>query len=89
MSNKKKKPPTVIIRDFKAMREVDFFLRLHGHLPDDKCGASPLASCNYREDGIAINRANEPLIELRENPEFVQKEKEVQEAVKLYWDNKK
>ena len=71
------------------MKGNSFFERIHGHLPDDKCGASPLASCNYREGGMPINRANEPLVELRKNPEFVQKENEVQEAVKLHWDNKK
>ncbi len=86
--DKKKKPPLVIIKNF-PMKDNSFFKRIHGHLPDDKCGSSPLASCNYREDGMPINRANEPLIELRKNPEFAKKEKEVQDAVQLHWDNKK
>ncbi len=87
--DKKHKPPTVIIRDFNAMREVDFFKRIHGHLPDDKCGASPLGICKYREDGYPINRANKIVEELMKNPKFRKKHDAVQKAVKLFWDNKK
>ena len=85
--DKKHKPPLVIIKDF-PMRGNSLFKRLHGHLPDDKCGGLPMGQCNYRDDGKAINRANEPLVELRENPEFVKKEEEVQASVKRHWDNK-
>ncbi|HEC65716.1 MAG TPA: hypothetical protein ENI23_10495 [bacterium] len=63
-------------------KDVDFFLRLHRHLPDRFCGESPIDSCKYRDDGVAINRMNQPLKELQKDPTFVAKEKEVSEAVK-------
>lgn len=62
--------------------EIDFFLRLHRHLPDKVCGESPLSPCEYREDGIPINVANDYIEELQKNPDFRQKEKEVKEAQK-------
>ena len=72
---KKHNPPTVIIKDFPG-KNVDFFLRLHRHLPDGFCGTLPIGGCKYRPDGKAINRMNEPLVELQKDPEFVKKEKE-------------
>ncbi len=78
-----------IIRDpFAAQRDVDFFLRLHRHLPDDFCGRSPIGECKYRSDGVAINWQNDYVSELQKNPEFVKKEKEVEEAVKKHWASK-
>lgn len=66
---------------FKAQRNVAFFLRLHGHLPDDKCGSSfPFGPCNYRPDLEPINGSNGFVIELRKDPEYARREKEVQEA---------
>ena len=34
----------------QAGREVDFFLRLHRHLPDDLCGGLPIGGCKYRKE---------------------------------------
>ena len=66
---------------FKAQREVSFFLRIHGHLPDTICGDSfPFGDCKYRPDLEPINSANDYVAELRKNPEYILKEKEVQEA---------
>ena len=72
---------------FQASRDVDFFLRIHRHLPDSYCGGSPLGNCKYRPDGIPINIDNDYVEELRKDPEFVKKEKEIDEAVKNYWKN--
>ncbi len=85
----KHKPPLVIIKDFSMMKEVSFFRRIHGHLPDDKCGEHVLGRCSYREDGIAINKANEPAEILITNPEHVRKQHEVNEAVKGHWEKSK
>lgn len=74
-----------ISNPFSAQKEVDFFLRLHRHLPDDYCGGLAIGKCNYRTDGIAINSENDYVEELQKNPEFVKKEKEVEEAVKKHW----
>ena len=65
-------------------KEVSFFLRIHRHLPDKKCGGFVLGNCNYREDGIPINIANDYVSELKKNKEFVKKEQEIQ---KLLEDN--
>ena len=63
-------------------KEVDFFLRLHRHLPDDICGGYAIGKCNYREDGVAINAQNDYVEKLRNDPGFLKKEKEIEEAVK-------
>ena len=76
------KPIKIKNDPFKARRQVDFFLRLHRHLPDNFCGDSPISGCKYRPDGIAINAANDYLEKLHKYPEFLRKEKEVEEAVK-------
>ena len=82
-------PPTIIIDDnaFGMMRNVDFFLRIHRHLPDVYCGESgyPFGDCRYRADKIPINIKNDRLDELQKDSEFVQKEKEIAEAVKMRW----
>lgn len=72
----------------KAWRDVDFFLRLHRHLPDDFCGGLPIGGCKYRPDGIAINAQNDYVEKLQKNPEFVKKEKEVEKEVKKHWEQK-
>ena len=72
---------TFIKKDpFKAQREVAFFLRIHGHLPDNVCGESPLAPCEYRKDGKPINRRNDYVDELRKNAAYCEKEKQVLDA---------
>ena len=71
--------PVKIIRP--AGQQVDFFLRLHRHLPDNFCGGIPISGCKYRSDGRAINAANDYLEKLHKDPEFLRKEKEVEEAV--------
>lgn len=68
---------------FRYQREVSFFLRLHRHLPERVCGKSPLAPCEYRADGHAINELNDYVEELQKDPAFRAKEKEVEEAQKL------
>lgn len=71
---------------FKAQREVGFFLRIHRHLPDRHCGdAFPFGKCNYRPDGEPINAMNERVDELKKDPAFLVKEKEVEEAVRIKW----
>lgn len=73
---------------FKAQRDVDFFLRLHRHLPDEHCGSSfPFGPCNYRPDGEPINGGNQLLFELQQDPAFLVKEKEVTDAVDAKWKN--
>ena len=72
--------PTIINAPLPG-KNVDFFLRIHRHLPDAYCGESPLGDCNYRVDHVAINHMNAPLVELRKDPEFVKKEAEVRAAV--------
>ena len=72
----------VIHRPFDAQRDVSFFLRLHRHLPDGICGGIPFGHCYYRLDGKPINVANDYVDKLQQNPDFVLKEKEVEEAVK-------
>ncbi len=62
-------------------RDVDFFLRIHRHLPDEKCGGFPFGACNYRPDLEPLNAHNDYLSILQKNPIFLQKEKEVEEAV--------
>jgi hypothetical protein len=64
----------------KTWRDVDFFLRLHRHLPDQLCNS--MFACEYREDGLPINYRNDYVNKLQEDPEFRQKEKEVEEAQK-------
>lgn len=76
------------INFMNAGRDVDFFLRLHRHLPDDLCGSSPLSGCKYRPDGVAINAQNDYVDKLQQDPEFVKKEKEVTEAVEKHWKTK-
>jgi hypothetical protein len=66
---------------FKAQRDVSFFLRIHGHLPDTICGDSfPFGECLYRPDLEPINHKNDYVDKLRQNPEYAKKQKEVQEA---------
>lgn len=86
--NRKDGSTRVIQDPFGAMRDVDFFLRLHRHLPDDLCGGIPISGCKYRPDGRAINAQNDYVSELQKNPEFVKKEKEIEEAVKKHWEGK-
>ncbi len=72
------------IKIFKpAGQQIDFFLRLHRHLPDRFCGG--MYECKYRSDGIPINAANDYLEKLHKDSEFLRKEKEVEEAVKKQW----
>lgn len=85
---KNRKPPTVIIRGDLG-KEVDFFLRLHRHLPDEICGGVdrngeyvPFGNCIYREDGQPINVANDYVDKLQKKEEFRAKEKQVSEAAK-------
>lgn len=79
-----------IIQDpFKAQRDVDFFLRLHRHLPDGFCGGLPIGKCKYRKDGEAINWMNDYVSELQKDPEFVKKEKEIEAAVLEKWKEMK
>jgi len=81
---KEKEIPIKITKDALGFqREVDFFLRLHRHLPDGICGGSPLSPCEYREDGKAINEMNDYVEKLQQDPVFRQKEKEVEKAQKL------
>lgn len=63
-------------------RDVDFFLRIHGHLPDQICGRSDIVfgGCEYRKDGIPINAANDYVERLRTTPEYLEQERAVQEA---------
>lgn len=86
--SKNKKPPVVIIRGSLG-REVDFFLRLHRHLPDEICGGvdingeyAPFGNCMYREDGQPINVANDYVEKLQKNEGFRLKEKEVNDVVR-------
>jgi hypothetical protein len=66
---------------FKAQRDVSFFLRIHGHLPDRVCGDSfPFGKCLYSPNLEPINSANDYVEKLRKNPEYVLREKAVQEA---------
>ncbi len=85
---KKHKLKTVIIKDFPG-KNVDFFLRLHRHLPDGHCGLSPLGRCNYRGGKRALNWKNKRVVELQKNPRFVEQEKEVKEAVEKWWKENK
>jgi len=74
---------TTISDPFRHGREVDFYLRLHRHLPDDNCSESiPFTVCHYRPDLTPINKANDYVERLQQDPEFVKKEQEVTEAVK-------
>lgn len=73
---------------YKVHREIDFFLRLHRHLPDNICGGTtadgrydPTCNCMYREDGEPINVANDYVDKLQKDPKFREKEKEVKQAV--------
>ena len=77
-----KEPPLVTIDGFKAQRNVSFFLRIHGHLPDNVCGTDALAPCEYREDGKPINRRNDYVDELRKNESYRDAEKQVLAAQK-------
>ena len=71
---------------FDMQRDVDFFLRIHRHLPDQFCGDKfPFGKCNYRPDEEPINAMNERVDELKKDPLFLEKEREVEEAVKQKW----
>ena len=83
MKNIIKQAYGVKYEDFQPQREVSFFLRLHRHLPDQICGESPLSSCKYRADGRAINVLNDYVEVLQQDPDFRQKEKEVEEAQRI------
>ena len=51
---------STIIKDAgKHWREVDFYLRLHRHLPDGICGRTIFGPCFYRGDGEPINGLND------------------------------
>ena len=72
------KTKEIVIQDpGKHWREVDFFLRLHGHLPDQNCGGAATGACKYTPDGKAINELNDYVEKLRQDPEYVKKEKAV------------
>jgi hypothetical protein len=60
--------------------EVDFFLRLHRHLPDEHCGESALSACKYAPDGIPINVENAPVKERQKDPQFRKREQAIQDA---------
>ena len=80
---------TRISQPFRMQREVAFFLRIHGHLPDANCGDSwPFGKCRYSVGGEPINAANDYVDKLRENPAYVEKEKAVQQA-QAEWQNTK
>ena len=79
LSKKQIEDGPVIITGF-AQRNVSFFLRIHGHLPDQVCGRDALAPCEYRKDGRPINRRNDYVDKLRESASYRQKEKQVQDA---------
>jgi len=74
--------PIYVSKPFNMMRDVDFFLRLHRHLPDKICGGLPFGNCFYRKDGKPINVGNDYVSELQKNPRFRKKEKEIEKAVK-------
>ena len=68
-------------------KEVDFFLRIHGHLPDQYCGERfPFGKCKYSPDGEPINMANDYVVELRMSESYREKERVVQEAQKKRWE---
>lgn len=76
-----------------AWRDVDFFLRLHCHLPDDYCGGLAIGNCEYRRlishVSMPINIENERIdTKRRESPGFIEEEKKIQEAVKKHWEQK-
>jgi len=71
---------------FRHQREVSFFLRLHRHLPDGKCGGMAISPCEYRADKKAINYLNAPVEELQKDSEFKKKEDEIVTAVKEFWE---
>ncbi len=73
----------VVVNDpFRAGRQVDFYLRLHRHLPDKNCSErTPFTICHYRPDLVPINKANQRVVELQKDPEFRKKEQEVTDAV--------
>ena len=76
---------TEIIKQSAAdsWKNVDFFLRIHGHLPDETCGATfPFGDCEYSplENKDPINALNERVAELRKDPEYVKLEKQVENA---------
>ena len=68
------------IKNFPG-KQVDFFLRLHRHLPDRICGGSAIGACFYRKDGCPINAQNDYVEKLKQDPMFVKKEQEVERAV--------
>lgn len=60
---------------FRDSKEVDFFLRIHGHLPDGNCGGRwPFAGCQYTPDDRPINEANADIQKLRTDATFQKKE---------------
>lgn len=70
-----------------SWKEVDFFLRLHGHLPDYICSGktadgkyAPFGNCIYRIDGIPINHHNDFVYKLRQNSDYIQAEEAVKRA---------
>jgi len=78
----------IVIQDpGKHWREVDFFLRLHGHLPDQNCGGAATGACKYTPDGKAINELNDYVEKLRQDPEYVKKEKAVLAAQDRWLEN--
>lgn len=76
---------TIIKDPGKAWREVDLFLRVHGHLPDQNCGAPwVFAKCKYTMNGEPINAQNEPVEDLRKDPKYIARENEVREEQKKW-----
>jgi hypothetical protein len=73
--------PTVINR-FPG-QDVDFFLRIHRHLPNALCG-NVFGDCHFspRADKFPLNMANRPIEECREDEDFVKQEEQIQQAIK-------
>lgn len=78
-----KKPAIIHESNFNGFKDVDFFLRLHRHLPDEVCNDINILKCNYRKDKKPINIQNDYLKKLQKDPEFLKREKEIEEAVSV------
>lgn len=89
---KKKEKPTItkqasaplVDEDLAAQKDIAFFLRIHGHLPDRKCGGGAFGPCYYMKDLEAINSLNEHEEDLIERPEYPAKKAELLRKVEEY-----
>jgi hypothetical protein len=82
-NQKENKPKPTIIKFPRGFpgENVDFFLRIHRHLPDKTCGDSfPFGECAYSPlpDKSPINAANDYVEKLKKDPEFIKLEEQVQ-----------